>query len=68
MVDRFWYLNSYFQYHANVSQPKEIDGCEQGIYSGNEMLSHVEVVWTFRLILNNGYILDLENTFYVTSF
>jgi hypothetical protein len=43
-------------------------GIEQDIYSGNGMRSHVKAVGIFRLFLENGYILDLVNTFYVPSF
>ena len=32
------------------------------------MGSQVEAVGTFRLILESGFVLDLENTFYVPSF
>ena len=41
---------------------------EQYIYSGGKMSSHMEVTGTYSLILNNGFILCLENTFYVPSF
>jgi hypothetical protein len=32
------------------------------------MRLHVEAVGTYMLVIENGYILDLENTFYVPSF
>ncbi|KAL0307710.1 UNVERIFIED_CONTAM: Retrovirus-related Pol polyprotein from transposon TNT 1-94, partial [Sesamum angustifolium] len=35
-------------------------GSEQSIYSGNQMRSQVEAVGTFRLVFNNGYVLDLK--------
>ena len=41
---------------------------EQCIYSENKMRSHVEVVGTCSLVLSSGFILNLENTFYVPSF
>jgi hypothetical protein len=41
---------------------------EQRVYSGNKLFSHVEVVGTFRLILKTGYILDLENVFFIPCF
>ena len=49
----------------NLRKPK---GNEQCIYSGNQMCSKVEGVGTFRLILKTGYVLDLNNVFYVPSF
>jgi len=41
---------------------------EQRVYSGNKLFSHVEAVGTFRLILKTGYILDLENVFFIPCF
>ena len=32
------------------------------------MRSHVEAIGTCSLILNNGFILELEKTFYIPSF
>jgi hypothetical protein len=68
-----WWIDSGTTIHVvnimqgflNLGKPM---GSEQGIYSGNGMRSHVEAVRTFRLVLENGYILDLVNTFYVPSF
>ena len=47
---------------------RKLKGNEQCIYSGNRMCLKVEGVGTFRLILKNGYVLDLNNVFYVPSF
>ncbi|KAH9760840.1 Integrase catalytic domain-containing protein [Citrus sinensis] len=41
---------------------------ERAIYSGNKMPSRVEVVRTYRLVLNSGFVLDLDKTFYIPSF
>ena len=49
----------------NLRKPK---GHEQCIYSGNQMCSKVEGAGTFRLIFKIGYVLDLNNVFYVPSF
>jgi hypothetical protein len=41
---------------------------EQRVYSGNKLFSHVEAVGTFRLILKSGYVLDLDNVFFISHF
>jgi hypothetical protein len=41
---------------------------EQRVYSENKLFSHVEAVGTFRLILKTGYVLDLENVFFIPCF
>jgi hypothetical protein len=41
---------------------------EQPVYFGNKLFSHVEAVGTFRLILKTGYVLDLENVFFIPCF
>jgi hypothetical protein len=41
---------------------------EQRVYSGNKLFSLVEAVWTFALILKTGYVLDLENVFFIPCF
>ena len=43
-------------------------GSKQSIYVGNQMCSQVEAVATFKLVLNSGFGLLLENTFYVPSY
>ena len=43
-------------------------GSEQNILSGNKVGSHVESIGTCSLVLDNGYVLDLERTFYIPSF
>ena len=43
-------------------------GSEQCIYSGSKMSSCVEAIGTCSLVLSNGFILELEETFYVPSF
>ena len=42
-------------------------GCEQCIYSGSKMSSRLESIGTCSLVLSNGFILELEKTFYVPS-
>ena len=41
---------------------------EQNVLSGNKVGSHVESIETYSLVLDNGYVLDLEMTFYIPSF
>ena len=43
-------------------------GSEQCIYSGSKMSSRVEAIGTCSLVLSSCFILELEKTFYVTSF
>ena len=43
-------------------------GSEQNVLSGNKVGSHVESIGTYSLVLDNGYVLDLEMTFYIPSF
>ena len=38
------------------------------IYLWNKMHSHVEAVGTCTLVLRNGFVLNLEKTFYIPSF
>ncbi|KAK4400091.1 Retrovirus-related Pol polyprotein from transposon TNT 1-94 [Sesamum angolense] len=71
--DNTWWIDSGSTIHvANTMQGflslRKPMGSEQNIYSGNQMRSQVEAVGTFRLVFNNGYVLDLESTFYVPSF
>ena len=41
---------------------------EQFILSGNKMGSHVESIGTCYLTLDGGFVLELQKTFYVSSF
>ncbi|KAK2420702.1 putative mitochondrial protein [Trifolium repens] len=43
-------------------------GSEKTVLSGSRMGSHVEAIGTCILILDNGFVLKLERTFYVPSF
>lgn len=68
-----WLIDSGTTVHvANIMQGflslRKLTGSKQDIYSGNGMCSHVEAMGTFRLVLENGFQLDLENTFYIHSF
>ena len=38
-------------------------GSEQNVLSSNKVSSHVESTGTCSLVLDNGYVLDLERTF-----
>ncbi|KAL0453457.1 UNVERIFIED_CONTAM: hypothetical protein Slati_1323800 [Sesamum latifolium] len=49
----------------NLRKPVE---SERYIYSGNKMGSRVKAIRTCRLVLNNGFILVLEKTFYIPNF
>jgi hypothetical protein len=59
-------------YIVNIMQvflnTRKLASNEQRVYSGNKLFSHVEVVGTFRLILKTGYIIDLENVFFIPCF
>ena len=41
---------------------------KQSFLSGNKIGSHVESIRTCNLVLDNCYALDLERTFYISSF
>ena len=43
-------------------------GSEHNVLSGNKVGSHVESIGTCSVVLDNGYVLDLERTFYIPSF
>ena len=43
-------------------------GSEQNILSGNKVGLHVESIGSCGLVFDNGYVLDLERTFYIPSF
>jgi hypothetical protein len=47
---------------------RKLAGNEQRVYSGNKSYSHVEVVRTLTLILKSGYVLDLDNVFFIPRF
>ncbi|KAL0297691.1 UNVERIFIED_CONTAM: Retrovirus-related Pol polyprotein from transposon TNT 1-94 [Sesamum radiatum] len=64
--DNTWWIDSGSTIHvANTMQGflslRKPMGSEQSIYSGNQMRSQVEAVGTYRLVFNNGYVLNLEN-------
>ena len=68
-----WWIDSGSTIHiANALQGmqnlRKPMGSELSILSGNKMGSHVEAFETCTLTLNNGFVLVLERTFYVTSF
>ena len=68
-----WYIDSGSTIHIlntlegmpNLRQPV---GSEQNVLSGNKVSSHVESIRTCSLVLDNGYVLDLERTFHIPSF
>ena len=43
-------------------------GSEKNVLSDNKVGSHVESIGTYSLVLDNGYVLDLESAFYIPSF
>ena len=59
------YVSNTLQGMQNLRKPV---GSEQCIYSGSKMSSRVEVIGTCNLVLNSGFILELEKTFNVPSF
>ena len=58
-------ISNTMQGFLNHRKPMESEGA---IYSGNKMPSHVEAVGTYKLVLNSGFVLDLDKTFYIPSF
>ena len=68
-----WWIDSRFTIHIlntlqgmrNLRKPM---GSEQNVLSGNKVGSHVESIRTCSLVLDNGYVLDLERTFYIPIF
>ena len=50
-----------------LNQRKPMES-EHFIYSGNQISFHVEAVGTYKLVLRFGFVLNLENFFFVPSF
>ena len=68
-----WWIDSGSTIHiSNTLQGmrnlRKLVGSEQNVLSGNKVGSHVESIRTYSLVLDNGYVLDLERTFYIPSF
>ncbi|KAF7820704.1 Retrovirus-related Pol polyprotein from transposon TNT 1-94 [Senna tora] len=68
-----WWIDSGATIHiSNTLQDflnqRKPTSSEQYIYSGNKMGSLVEAIGTCKLILNSGFVLILDRTFYVPSF
>ena len=68
-----WWVDSGSTIHiSNTLQGmrnlRKLVGSEHNILSGNKVGSRVESIGTCRLVLDNGYVLDLERTFYIPSF
>ena len=68
-----WWIDSGTTIHvANTMQgflnQRKPTESECSIYSGNRISSHVEAVGTYRLVLRSGFVLNLENSFFVPSF
>jgi len=59
------HISTVMQGFQSIRKPSDGELC---VYSGNKMASSVEGVGTFRLVLDTGYILDLEKTFFIPSF
>ena len=68
MVDWIWFFDPYCKYHVGLSQPKEAEGkLTKYLFRQLDALCG----WSygnFRLVLETGFVLDSENTFYVPSF
>ncbi|KAL0313497.1 UNVERIFIED_CONTAM: hypothetical protein Sradi_5749000 [Sesamum radiatum] len=68
-----WWIDSGSTIHVtnslqgleNLRKPVE---SECYIYSGNKMGSRVKAIGTCRLVLNSGFVLVLEKTFYIPNF
>ena len=68
-----WWVDSGSTIHiSNTLQGmrnlRKLVGSEHNILSGNKVGSRVESIGTCSLVLDNGYVLDLERTFYIPSF
>jgi len=68
-----WWIDSGATIHISNSlqgfqNQRKPTGSEQYIYSGNKMGSLVKAIGTCKIILNNGFVLILDRTFYVPSF
>ena len=68
-----WWIDSSSTIHVSntlqgMQNLRKPIGSEQCIYLGSKMSSRVEAIGTCSLVLSNGFILELEKTFYVPSF
>ena len=68
-----WWIDSGSTIHVSntlqgIQNLRKPVGSEQCIYSGSKMSSRVEAIGTCNLVLNSGFILELEKTFYVPNF
>ena len=68
-----WWIDSGSSIHVTNSLQGLQDlrkpvGSECCIYSGNKMSSHVEAIGTCKLVLDSGFVLSLEKTFYIPDF
>ena len=68
-----WWIDSSITIHvANTMQgflnQRKPTKSECSIYSGNQIISHVEAIGTYRLVLRSSFVLNLEKTFFVPSF
>ena len=59
------HISNSLQGMRNLRKPV---GNEQNVLSGNKVCSHAKSIRTCNLVLDNGYVLDLERTFYIPSF
>ena len=59
------HISNTLQGMRNLRKPM---GSEHNVLSGNKVGSHVESIGTCSVVLDNGYVLDLERTFYIPSF
>ena len=68
-----WWIDSRSTIHIlntlqGMQNLRKLVGSEQNVLSSNKVGSHVESIGTCSLVLDNGYVLDLEMTFYIPSF
>ena len=68
-----WWIDSGSTIHIlntlqRMRNLRKLVGSEQNVLSSNKVGSHVESIGTCSLVLDNGYVLDLEMTFYIPSF
>ena len=73
VVYNTWWIDSGSTIHIlnslqDMRNLRKSVGSEQGIYSRNKMRSHVEAIGTCTLVLSSDFVLNLEKSFYISSF
>jgi len=72
MANNTWWLDSRATTHvSNIMHGflsiQPMKGTKKYLYMGNIMKARIEGIWSYILILNTGYCLDLEKCLYVPS-